>query len=120
LRAKLHPVLQYVEQLLCGICAVALAIVSWMANPHSVTWLVALYVTTLLFLAGMRRQNKSALVHAYIVYLAFLANYLLVVWYLHVEVPGANLQQTQSQLLFWIRAMVFFSNGQPIACYRSR
>jgi signal transduction histidine kinase len=113
----LHPVLLYVQHLLCGICGVALAVVSWMANPHSVTWLVALYATVILLLSGFRRKERSELFRAYLLYLFFVVMYLLIVWFLHVEVPGPDPKQTATMLTSWVRIVGLIGTSMQIASY---
>src|SRR5216684_2033520 len=94
LQSRIHPVLQYLDVLLCGLCAIATIAVSWTINPHSVSWLVGLYTCVVLFIAALRSAKKSQLHRSYALYLSMLVLYFLIVWFLHVNPPGPNVAYT--------------------------
>src|SRR5437762_508351 len=99
--SNLHPVLRYAGVLVCFLLAGATLVISFLANPHSTAWLLAFYVTLVLFPIAFRRRHDSTLNRAYAIHLALVSNYLFMVWFLHVWVPGSHPERVGPQVTFW-------------------
>lgn len=94
--------------------------VAGILNSNSVAWLAGLYITLPLFLASLRRRKTSALHRAYSLYLAMLGLYLLIVWALHVILPGRDdISRTLAKrdAAFWMQILDVGSIYMPVALF---
>jgi two-component system sensor histidine kinase HydH len=97
--AGLHPIFRYAGILILAVAMFATITVSGLVNPHSTTWLFGIYLTVLLLIVSLRNARKSKLHRSYSLYLSMLCQYLFIVWFLHVWIPGPSFQTTKTQVL---------------------
>lgn len=116
--APFHPVIRHGPVLLLTLLAACTVAATWIVNPHSVSWLLAIYLTLVLFLAGMRNAKRSQLHGVYALYMAMLNQYLLVVWYLHVSVPWPSELARKDDVLLGAHLTGLGSIYVAIALYR--
>ena len=115
--SRVHPVLRHGLLLLCVGAALVTVFLSGLINAHSVAWLVGIYVTAALFLEAWRRADESSLRRPFLLYLGMVNQYFLVVWALHVMVPGRDAAADQARVLFWAHLLGTGSIYVPIAVY---
>ncbi|HYG78293.1 MAG TPA: ATP-binding protein [Planctomycetota bacterium] len=112
-----HPVLRYGNYLVLGVIALGSLVISGLTNPHSVAWLMGVYLSLLFLIEASRRMSGSPLLKSYCLYIATMNQYLLIVWFLHVYVPGPTAGDIQKKVLFWAHALGLGSALIPIAMY---
>src|SRR5689334_17176552 len=55
--SALHPFFRHFQILLCAMCATATVILSFVANAHSGSWLMGVYISLGLFLVALRSER---------------------------------------------------------------
>jgi len=114
---RFHPLFVHFDVLLCLAGAGATLVISWLINPHSVAWLVDIYVVTGLLLASLRSARKTPLHRSYAVYLCALSQYLLVVWLLHAMTPGRTPDAIKQKIIPLMRALSLGCVYMSVALY---
>lgn len=112
-----HPVLRHVALVACLLCAAATVFASALLNPHSVAWLLGIYLTTGLFLYVWRIRAQARIMKPFLLYLAMVNQYFLCVWLLHVWVPGRDPEKTAPDVLYWAHVVDIGSIFVPVAIY---
>jgi PAS domain S-box-containing protein len=113
-----HPVLRHLDTLVFFLGIGVAAALSGLVNLHSVAWLLSFFATASLLIVARRKLRGSTLLGPYCLYLFWMNQYMLLVWFLHVWVPGPNSAKTSTQVLFWAHALGLGSIFLPIAWYR--
>lgn len=117
----IHPIFRYGLLFLVLLAALGTLLVSAYLNSNSVAWLAGLYITLPLFLASLRRRKTSELHRAYSLYLAMLGLYLLIVWALHVILPGRDEIShalAKRDAAHWMQLLDVGSIYMPVALFR--
>ena len=106
-----HPVIRYSRYVLCALAAAVTVFISASINPHSVAWLLAIYVTLGVLIGGLRRFREGPVYRAFVLYLTMLLFYLMTVWLLHTEIPGRSPAAALAAIRGWI---LFFRFGPDL------
>lgn len=112
-----HPVLRHFALVACLLCAAATVFASALLNPHSVAWLLGIYLTTGLFLYVWRIRAQARIMKPFLLYLAMVNQYFLVVYLLHVWVPGRDPAAVEPTVRYWAHACGVGSIVVPVAIY---